>query len=280
MKIQEKISKLNRDGFILIPNVISDYECNFYKKLLEEDYIKYSGFYDGNKRIDEGKLSDKSGEKVVYNLHNKHISWFKLFEHSDVLPLLDIILKSGSYKDEEPYYLNNISARCPLKGFGKQQLHLDSNLPGVNYTLIVNVVWLLDDFTIENGATRVVPGSHKKKSFAADGGNHEDEIFITGSKGSVIIFNANLWHGGAENTTDETRWAVLLGYARWFIKPSFDFMKNTPTSIFKELSNEQKNLLGFDLNAPKDEFTRIRRRSSYFEEPTEYKLPDISKYKK
>ena len=280
MKIQERIRKLNEDGFILIPNVISDFECNFYKKLLEEDYIKYSGFYDGNKRIDEGKLSDKSGEKVVYNLHNKHISWFKLFEHKDVLSLLDIILKSGSYKDEEPYYLNNISARCPRKGFGKQQLHLDSNLPGVNYTLIVNVVWLLDDFTIENGATRVVPGSHKKKSFAADGENHEDEIFITGSKGSVIIFNANLWHGGAENTTDETRWAVLLGYARWFIKPSFDFMKNTPTSIFKELSNEQKSLLGFDLNAPKYEFTRIRRRSSYFEEPTEYKLPDISKDKK
>jgi len=280
MKIQERMRKLNRDGFILIPNVISDFECNFYKKLLEEDYIKYSGFYDGNKRIDEGKLSDKSGEKVVYNLHNKHISWFKLFEHSVVLSLLDIILKSGSYKDEEPYYLNNISARCPLKGFGKQQLHLDSNLPGVNYPLIVNVVWLLDDFTIDNGATRVVPGSHKKKSFAADGENHEDEIIIIGSKGSVIIFNANLWHGGAENTTDETRWAVLLGYARWFIKPSFDFMKNTPTSIFKELSNEQKSLLGFDLNAPKDEFTRIRRRSSYFEEPTEYKLPDISKDKK
>ena len=72
----------------------------------------------------------------------------------------------------------------------------------------------------------------------------------------------------------------MLGYARWFIKPSFDFMKNTPTTIFKELSNEQKSLLGFDLNAPKDEFTRIRRRSSYFEEPTGYKLPDISKDKK
>ena len=49
---------------------------------------------------------------------------------------------------------------------------------------------------------------------------------------------------------------------------------------FKELSKEQKSLLGFGLNAPKDEFTRIRRRSSYFEEPTGYQLPDISKDKK
>ena len=67
---------------------------------------------------------------------------------------------------------------------------------------------------------------------------------------------------------------VLLGYARWFVKPSFDYMQNTPINIFNKLSsNEQKSLLGFDLVPPKDEFTRITRRSvKYYEVPSIYKL--------
>ena len=169
----------------------------------------------------------------------------------------------------------NISARCPLKGFGNQQLHLDSNLPGVNYPLIANVMWFLDDFTLENGATRVVPGSHKWKSYPLDGVVHNDEIIITGKKGSAIVFNANLWHGGAKNNSDETRWAVVLGYARWFIKPSFDFMQNTSDDIFCKLTDKQKSLLGFNLIPPKDEFTRLRRRSEDFETPQKYKLPNV-----
>ena len=44
------------------------------------------------------------------------MSWFKLFENKTIIKILDVILKKGSYKNSEPYYLNNISARSPLKG--------------------------------------------------------------------------------------------------------------------------------------------------------------------
>ena len=49
-------------------------------------------------------------------------------------------------------------------------------------------------------------------------------------------------------------------------------MKNTPKKIFKKLTNKQKSLLGFDLIPPKDEFTRMTRRSNYYEIPENYKL--------
>jgi len=279
MRVEEYIKLLDKDGFIILPDVISETECQTFKNFLEEDYKRFSRFYDRSNEKKENELSDKSGEKVVFNLHNKNISWFNLFEHRKVISVLDKFLKSGSYNNDEPYYLNNISARCPMKGFGHQQLHLDSNIAGVNYPLIANVMWLLDDFTVDNGATRVVPGSHKWHTYAPNGENHENEIRITGSKGSVIIFNANLWHGGGENKTNESRWALVLGYARWFIKPSFEYLQNTPKSIFKQLSIEQKKLLGFNLIPPKDEFTRMRRRSSFFEEPFDYKLPQKGKNK-
>lgn len=268
------IDQINNDGYAVIPSLISATECESYKKLLEQDYRNYANLYcDANALI--GEQANKTGEKVVFNLHNKHLSWFKLFEHPEILSILDVILKEGGYNDDEPYYLNNISARCPLKGHPGQQLHLDSRLPGVNYCITANVIWLLDEFTIENGATRLVPRSHHWKEYASEGLVHEDEIRITGKKGSALIFNANIWHGGAENKTEKSRWGVALGYSRWFVKPSFDFMQNTPEHIFRELTDKQKALLGFNLVPPKDEFTRLRRRSHLPETPLPYNLPEI-----
>jgi ectoine hydroxylase-related dioxygenase (phytanoyl-CoA dioxygenase family) len=271
----EYIDKVNSDGFAVIPNLISANDCDSYKKLLEKDYSEYAGLYCDSNSV-TGEQANKTGEKVVFNLHNKHLSWFKLFEHPEILSVLDVVLKEGAYGGDEPYYLNNISARCPLKGHPGQQLHLDSRLPGVNYCITANVIWLLDDFTLENGATRVVPGSHHWKKYASEGMVHEDEVRITGKKGSALIFNANLWHGGAENKTEMTRWALALGYSRWFVKPSFDFMQNTPEHIFQELTDEQKCLLGFNLLPPKDEFTRLRRRSKAPERPWSYQLPETN----
>ena len=96
-------------------------------------------------------------------MHNKDLIWFKIFENKTVLKILDIVLKKGSYQNNEPYYLSNISARCPMKSMKPQQLHIDSLLPGVNYMITVNVIWMLEDFTKKNGATRIVPMSFKKK---------------------------------------------------------------------------------------------------------------------
>jgi ectoine hydroxylase-related dioxygenase (phytanoyl-CoA dioxygenase family) len=278
MDREKHLSELITNGYTLIPNLISEDECENYKRLLDRDYQEYCQLYYGVDATPVDSLANKSGEKVVFNLHNKDLSWFKMFENPDIISILDVILKDGSYQNQEPYYLNNISARCPLKGHQGQQLHIDSNLPGVNYCLIANVLWLLDDFTEKNGATRVVPGSHKWTTYPSNGEIHKDEILITGKKGSALIFNANLWHGGGKNTTNSSRWAVALGYARWFIKPSFDFMENTPIEIYNRLSDKQKDLLGFRLTPPKDEFTRLRRKSETFAVPHTYNLPNAAHY--
>lgn len=275
--ISEHLAKLDKDGFTLLPSLISREDCERFKSMLEEDYQRYSSSYANAGEVSAASLANKAGEKVVYNLHNKHIDWFKLFEHGAVLPLLDGLLKEGSYGKEEPYYLYDNSARCPLKGHPGQQLHSDSNLPGVNYCIIANVLWALDEFTLDNGATRVVPGSHRIRQFAEDGVRHPSEIRITAPQGSAIIFNANLWHGGAENNTDNTRWAVALGYARWFVKPSFDYMYNTPDSIYSLMTLNQKKLLGFNLLPPHDEFKRLRRRTDNPERPHDYRLPSLNR---
>jgi len=269
--IKKYVNQIKTKGYVVIPNMLSAKECENYKKILEDTYKKYSKNYANNKSNARG-LSDKSLEKVVFNLHNKNLEWFLLFENSLVLKILDVILKEGSYNNSEPYYLNNISARCPLKGNPGQLIHVDSNLPGVNYNLITNVMWYFDDVNEENGTTVVVPKSHKFIKYADNTREIKNKLLIKAKKGSILIFNANLWHGGSAKKSASSRWALALGYARWFIKPSFDYMKNTPKNIYKKLNKKQKSLLGFDLIPPKDEFTRLRRRSNHHEVPEEYKL--------
>ena len=268
--LKKYIHQIHKKGYAIIPNIISDHECEKYKKLLEKTHKKYS-----KRHIDlreKGTLADKSSEKTVYNLHNKNLIWFKLFQNKLVLKILDVFLKDGSYLNNEPYYLNNISARCPMKGNKGQLMHIDSNLPGVNYTIVMNVMWYFDDVNEDNGTTVVVPGSHKFTKYADNNKKIKNKIYINAKKGSVLIFNANLWHAGSSKINKNSRWALVLGYARWFIKPSFDYMKNTPKELYNKLTNKQKSLLGFDLIPPKDEFTRMRRRSDFHEKPDKYKL--------
>ena len=263
----EAIKKIKEDGFFLLKNLITKKQALKYKNNLEDLYSQLHKRTNKAKKGSDSILADKSLEKTVYNLHNKGMIWFDLFLDPKIHEIIEPLLKAGSYQDSEDYYLYNISARTPLKGGGYQQLHTDSNLPGCNYTMVINVLWALEDFTLENGATRLVPKSHKKKAYPGDNVIDENEIVIECEAGDALIFDGAIHHGSGENLTDKTRWALALGYARWFYKPSFDYMFNTPKKVFDKLNNSQKKVLGFHLVPPTDEFTRTTRKSNVFEEP-------------
>ena len=88
-----------------------------------------------------------------------------------------------------------------------------------------------------------------------------------------IIFNGSCWHGSSAKKNDDDRWAIIYTYGRWFLKPSFDFNKNLPIEFYNKMSDTQKELMGYNFNPSKDEFTRIASRSKEFEDPSDYKLP-------
>jgi len=275
VNIKTKINEIKSKGYTILEGLLTPEQCNHYVNLLEKHYEEYSRGY-AHSELNTG-LADKSREKVVYNLHNKHMDWWKLFSHQKIISIVEPLLAAGSYKNSGQFYLNNISARTPLKGGGEQQIHLDGEIPGLQWPLKVNVIWYLNDSTIENGATRVVPESHKRDSFCEDGMIPGDSIIVEARAGDVLIFDAGLWHGGTSSNSDRPRWALLLGYARWFIKPSFDFKLNTPRDIFDLATEQQKRILGFNLFPPQDEFTRMRRRSESNEAPSNYKLPIVNR---
>ena len=104
-----------------------------------------------------------------------------------------------------------------------QPLHVDMGLVRDEKGYAVcNTVWMLDDFTLDNGALRVVPGSHRwgqrpQDQLADPNAAHPDEILVTGSAGTVVVMNAHLWHGGTANRTDRERRALHGFYCRYDI---------------------------------------------------------------
>jgi ectoine hydroxylase-related dioxygenase (phytanoyl-CoA dioxygenase family) len=105
----------------------------------------------------------------------------------------------------ERFELRDVHGRDPLPGFGQQGLHADwiPRPKGAPYAA-ATALWLLDDFTVENGATRVVPGTHRRtgpvpKGYAAPLAHHPDERVVVAPAGTVLAFNGHLWHSGRRN---------------------------------------------------------------------------------
>ena len=118
------------------------------------------------------------------------------------------------------FKLSSLDCRMALPGQGHQAFHADWRSgvePGDYY--VCNSMWLLDDFTVENGATRVVPGSHRSGKHPKDAledptQKHPEEIQLLASSGTVIIFNSHLWHAGGLNQTTTRRHGMLAYYCR------------------------------------------------------------------
>jgi ectoine hydroxylase-related dioxygenase (phytanoyl-CoA dioxygenase family) len=81
---------------------------------------------------------------------------------------------------------------------------------------VCNSVWMLDDFTAENGATRMIPRSHTWRRLPEPGNTASlrGEELVTGEAGTVVIMNAHMWHGGTGNRTDRCRRALHAFYTR------------------------------------------------------------------
>ncbi len=110
--------------------------------------------------------------------------------------------------------------RSPPLGHGGQGLHVD--WPGVlrpDEHRLANAFWVLDGMDASNGATRIVPGSHRwaqvpRGTLAQPHGTHPAERSVEASPGDVLVFSAHLWHAGAQNRSGHRRRLVLMPIER------------------------------------------------------------------
>jgi ectoine hydroxylase-related dioxygenase (phytanoyl-CoA dioxygenase family) len=130
-----------------------------------------------------------------------------------VLPVVESVLDPGCL-------VSSLSSIAIGPGERAQPVHADDQLlplPKPHLPTVCNTMWALTDFTEGNGATRVVPGSHRAASSPEYGRDH-DTVPAEMPKGSVLVWHGSLWHGGGANTTAERRVGIAMNYCAGWIR--------------------------------------------------------------
>jgi len=115
---------------------------------------------------------------------------------------------------------------------------------------MLNMILPLDDFTLENGATYLLTGSHRQPE------KPEDEAFfaqadrLVATAGSVALWNSNLWHAAGQNQTDAPRRALTLTFTRPFVKPQLDYPRALGYKFGEELPEQLRQIIGYNARVP------------------------------
>ena len=183
--------------------------------------------------------TNRGAARHVSNLPVLDRVFHKCIDHPRVLPLLEHFL-------EPSLILGSLNSRIVRPGDGYQQLHSDIPVYMLNMDspVMMNTVWMLDDFSPQIGGTRVVPGSHKSGlGTPPEGFDVKHEVQPSAPAGSVIVFNGQTWHGGGANTSDRNRHALFGHYRKHMLLFQLDPHANFPTEWFDELTERQRQLL-------------------------------------
>ncbi len=228
------VSSLEEAGYALIPGAVGREQVDQARTELESALVRTPPGRDDF----EGRHTQR-----VYALFAKTRSLDALAIHPLVLGVLDRVL--GQYQLSAPAGI----AIGP--GELAQVLHPDDAVypvPRPHGELVVNVMWPLEDFTEANGATRIVPGSHRWVDERP--GPDTPTVSIEMEAGSALVYLGSVWHGGGANRTERARLGVVLHYAVGWLRPVENHVLAVPPSEVRLLPPRLQELLGYNIYPP------------------------------
>lgn len=179
----------------------------------------------------------------IYNLFARTRALDELALHPLLSGVLDRVL--GSYQFSAPVGIEI------GPGEAAQRLHTDDAvypLPWPHAEVVVNSMWAFDDFTVANGATRVVPRSHRRATAAFP--DDLATVSLEMPAGSVVFYPGTVIHGGGANGTDRPRLGVILEFCAGWIRPQENHVIGVPRDVARGLPPRLQELLGYNVHPP------------------------------
>jgi ectoine hydroxylase-related dioxygenase (phytanoyl-CoA dioxygenase family) len=180
----------------------------------------------------------------IYALFGKARGFDELAIHPLVLAALDHVLG--------PHYQLSGPVGIDIgPGESAQGLHRDDVVYPLGWPhpqVVLNTMWALDDFTEENGATLVVPGSHR--TGPDERPDDAAAVPATMPAGSVMFYSGTVWHGGGANRTAERRLGVILEYVVSWLRAQETHLLAVPPDVARTLPRRLQELLGYNIFPP------------------------------
>lgn len=232
--IQSDLAALDRDGYLVIEQLISQ-QVRAYIAAAVSPLLGPVG-----RNIFEGHHTQR-----VYSLLTKTRIVDHLAEHPRVLALLGRLLMPN-------YLLSQLQAIQIGPEETAQFLHYDDGMypvPRPRAALSAATIWAITDFTADNGATVVIPGSHRWDDTRRP--TEDDErVSVVMPAGSVVFFLGTLWHGGGANTSSQSRLAVTAQYCEPWLRPQEAFTLSTRPEVIQVVSEDLRRMLGYSIHPP------------------------------
>jgi len=232
--VDDVVTDLEGDGYSIVPGMIDRDDAAAIRAELAE--IAES--------IPHGRNSFEGfTTRRIYALFAKTRSFDALAIHPLVTGVLDRVLRH--------YHLSAPTGIMIDPGEPAQILHHDDSvypIPRPHEQLVLTTMWPLDDFTEVNGATRVVPGSHRWVEQQPD--EHTGVRIAEMPAGSVMFYLGTTWHGGGANQSDSPRLGVILEYAASWLRPQENHILAVPSELAATLPEALQELLGYNVFPP------------------------------
>ncbi|OCT13889.1 phytanoyl-CoA dioxygenase [Paenibacillus pectinilyticus] len=232
---EEQKKSLDEEGFVVFPDLLDETQLEVIRAKYEELMTKEG--------MNAGKeVHQEEGTRRLSDLVNKGECFDGIYTHPKLLAAVYHVLM-------REFKLSSLNARDAIPGAGLQALHADWGSREASEPFhVCNSIWLIDDFTRENGATRVVPGSHKLSGNPQQHGidprePHPQEVLLLAPAGSVGIFNSHVWHGGTLNRTTQTRRALHAYFTAREHKQQLDQAEYLRKKTFDRLSSAARYVL-------------------------------------
>jgi len=227
------LDRIAREGFCILEDVISadhaDALVADLERLERERGVRPSSNpFEGSRTV------------RIYNLLRFGPLYQEIPVHPAVLPVVEGVLDPGCL-------ISSLSSIAIGPGESAQMIHSDDQLiplPKPHVPIVCNTMWALTDFTEANGATRLVPGSHLR-DHSPDVTKQYDSIAAGMRKGSVLVWNGSLWHGGGANRTDARRVGVAMNYCAGWVRQQENQQLGLPVETVRGFPARLRELVGY-----------------------------------
>ena len=236
--VEEFDSQMETTGWFLFEDVVDP-------ALVKELIADLEQAYEIRRPIQIKNGVDANTEGTAHHLLADGKSFVEFLKRA----YLDEYLKSYF---EGNYILNAYGGNLNLKkNFTyASNVHRDVRTYKREIKFLLNIIVMLDDFTLDNGATYLLGGSHLRQEKPSD-----DEFFTragraVGKSGSIVFWDSNIWHAAGENKTELPRRSLSLIYSKPFMKQQFDYPRSVGYENIEALPEKFRQIVGYNARVP------------------------------
>jgi ectoine hydroxylase-related dioxygenase (phytanoyl-CoA dioxygenase family) len=233
LSVDERAQAVLRDGFTVLERAIEPELVDELVATIDRLMVDLEVPFGSNAFLGEHT-------RRIFNLLARDPLFAKVPLHEQVLPIVQRVL-------DDQCLLSSMTAIEMHAGQRAQPLHADDgsiSLPRPHVPVVCVAIWALTDFTLDNGATRIVAGSQRFDRRPRKGETAES-VDIVMPRGSVLVYDGAAWHGGGDNNSDARRLGIVVNHCAGFLRQEENQLLAVPREMAATFPRRLQQMLGY-----------------------------------